>query len=68
VPQGVRHRVYEPEHIDVDPMRTSAANFGLVFICAERMQAPIRASLRAFSGMVAKIDGSVPREPAIVQP
>ena len=49
--QGVRHRVYEPEHLDIDPAR-GAAHFGLVFICTGRMETPIRESLQAFSRMV----------------
>jgi G3E family GTPase len=45
--QGVRHRVHEPEHLDVDPSR-SQAPMGLVFICSEPMELTVRDSLRTF--------------------
>lgn len=46
--QGVRHRVHEPEHLDVDPAR-APVHFGLVFICTEPMEAAVRSSLFVFS-------------------
>ena len=56
--QGVRHRVHEPEHLDLHPAGGSA-HFGLVFICAEPMEALVRDGLQRFSGMVAQM--RVPR-------
>jgi G3E family GTPase len=46
--QGVRHRVYEPEHLDLDPER-APVHFGLVFICTEPMEDAILASLQSFA-------------------
>jgi G3E family GTPase len=49
--QGVRHRVYPPEHLDVDPAEPLPA-LGLVFICSEDMGVKIGQSLRNFTRAV----------------
>jgi G3E family GTPase len=64
--QGVRHRVYEPEHLDIDPAKGDA-HFGLVFICAGAMQSLVSNGLRAFTNKVAAINSpsrSVPDQRA----
>lgn len=55
--QGVRHRVHEPEHLDIDPSR-SPAHFGLVFICTGRMETLVRDGLRVIGEVVQRLDAS----------
>lgn len=45
--QGVRHRVYEPEHLDINDSDGPPA-FGLIFICAGELEAAIRTALGRF--------------------
>jgi G3E family GTPase len=44
--QGVRHRVYEPEHLDLTV--PAPVRYGLVFICDGEYEAPVREGLRRF--------------------
>jgi G3E family GTPase len=53
--QGVRHRVHEPEHLDIDPNKGSV-HHGLVFICTGRMESLVRESLGAFADLVQRIE------------
>jgi G3E family GTPase len=48
--QSVRHRVSEPEHLELASDRDSSG-FGLVFICDGDCEAPIRASLEKFRAL-----------------
>lgn len=57
--QGVRHRVYEPEHIDIDDSHRAAA-FGLVFICAAEMEDRISTALARFKKLSAHQAISIP--------
>ncbi len=48
--QSVRHRVFEPEHLDISS-DASGASSGLVFICEGNYEDAIRASLAKFQKM-----------------
>lgn len=45
--QGVRHRVYEPEHLDI-ASDENRPGYGLVFICEGEYETAVRESLRRF--------------------
>lgn len=51
--QGVRHRVYEPEHLDINESEGPPA-FGLIFICASEMEESIRTALGRFKELTAR--------------
>jgi G3E family GTPase len=46
--QGVRHQVYEPEHLDVAPSR-GPTSYGLIFICAGDLEQSIRHAMARFT-------------------
>lgn len=52
--QGVRHRVYEPEHLALDAGR-EPVHYGLVFICTEPMEDVIAASLSNFTVLAKRV-------------
>lgn len=63
--QGVRHRVYEPEHIDIIPNDREA--FGLIFITQGLECARIQASLDHFAAFLSTIDQNELRfDPSII--
>lgn len=49
--QGVRHRVYEPEHINID-ISQEQIPFGLIFICSGDMEKLVRSSFNQFKYFV----------------
>jgi G3E family GTPase len=53
--QGVRHRVYEPEHLDIAASQDSTA-FGLIFICAGDMEQSIRNALSKLKTLTLRSD------------
>ena len=55
--QSVRHRVSEPEHLELIA-DDEGRGFGLVFICDGDFETRVRASLAKFSALVDRVDAS----------
>ncbi|MFM9993402.1 MAG: CobW family GTP-binding protein [Burkholderiaceae bacterium] len=64
--QGVRHRVYEPEHLEINESNGLPV-FGLIFICASEMEASIRSALDRFNKLTIRLRLPAQRKLEILQ-